>query len=96
MNVLFLTNLPTLKACNSPYMEDYFKRFSVLRSSEVIFSFLIRMSMLKAIDFGLFLLCFTNPSQFLQQTDINIEESVEIFRKLSMKTVQGHLIIGTT
>ena len=27
MNVLFLTTLPTLKACNSPYMQYYFKRF---------------------------------------------------------------------
>ena len=50
MNVLFLTTLPALKACNSPYMQDYFKRFFVLRFSEVIFSFLIKMPMLKAIE----------------------------------------------
>ena len=42
MNVLFLTTLPT---CNSPYMQLYFKRFFVLHSSEVIFSFLIKTSM---------------------------------------------------
>ena len=32
INVLFLTTLPTLKACNSPYMQYYFKRLFVLRS----------------------------------------------------------------
>ena len=31
-------------------MQDYFKRFFALRSSEVIFSFLIKMSLLKAIE----------------------------------------------
>ena len=50
MNVLFLTTLPTLKACNSPYMQKYLKRFSVLHSSEVIFSFLIKKSRHKAIE----------------------------------------------
>ena len=48
MNVLFLTTLPTLKACNSPYMQYYFKRFFVLHSSEVIFSFLIKKARHKA------------------------------------------------
>ena len=53
MNVLFLTTLPTLKACNSPYMQymqDYFKRFFVLHSSEVILLFLIKKSRLEAIE----------------------------------------------
>ena len=50
MNVLFLTILPTLKACNSPYMQYYFKRFFALHSSEVIFSFLIKKSKQKAIE----------------------------------------------
>ena len=50
MNVLFLTALPTLKACNSPYMQCYFKRFFVLHSLEVIFSFLIKQSRQKAIE----------------------------------------------
>ena len=50
MNVLFLTALLTLKACNSPYMQCYFKRFFVLDSSEVIFSFLIKKSRQKAIE----------------------------------------------
>ena len=27
--LLFLTTLPTLKACNSPYVQYYFKRFFV-------------------------------------------------------------------
>ena len=50
MNVLFLTTLPTLKACNSPYMQYYFKQFFVLNSSKVIFSFLIKTSRQKAIE----------------------------------------------
>ena len=50
MNVLFPTTLPTLKACNSPYMQYYFKRFFVLHSSEVTFSFLIKKSRQKAIE----------------------------------------------
>ena len=50
MNVLFLTTLPTLKACNSPYIQNYFKLFFVLHCSEVIFLFLIKMLMLKAIE----------------------------------------------
>ena len=47
MSVLFLTTLSTLKACNSPYMQYYFKRVFVL---EVIFSFLIKKSRQKAIE----------------------------------------------
>ena len=35
---VFLTTLPTLKACNSPY----FKQSFVLHSLEVIFSFLMK------------------------------------------------------
>ena len=50
MNIIFLTTLPTLKACNSPYMQYYFKRFFVLPSSEVMFSFLIKRSRQKAIE----------------------------------------------
>ena len=42
--------LPTLKTCNWPYMQYYFKRFFVLHSSEVIFSFLIKMSIQIAIE----------------------------------------------
>ena len=41
---------PTLKASNSPYMQYYFKRFFVLHSSEVIFSFLIEKSRQKATE----------------------------------------------
>ena len=48
MKVLFLTTLPTLKACNSPYMQYYFKRFFVLHSSKVIFSSLIKSQGQKA------------------------------------------------
>ena len=50
MNVQFLTALPTSKACNLPYMQDHFKQFFVLCSSEMIFSFLIEILMLKAIE----------------------------------------------
>ena len=51
INVLFLTTLPTLKACNSPYMQYYFKRFFfVLHSSEAIFSFLIEKAKQNAIE----------------------------------------------
>ena len=45
-----LTTLQSLKACNSPYMQYYFKRFFVLHSSEIIFSFLIKKSRQKAIE----------------------------------------------
>ena len=47
---LFLTTHPTLKACNSPYMHHYFKRFFVLHSSEVIFSFQVKKSRQKVIE----------------------------------------------
>ena len=39
---------------------------------------------------------FTYPPQLLLQTDTYIDELVEIFLKLSTKTVQVHLIIWTT
>ena len=41
---------PTLKACNSPCMQYYFKRFFALHSSEVIFSFPIKKSRQKAME----------------------------------------------
>ena len=93
-------------------MQHYFKRFFVLHSSEAIFSFLIKKSRQKAIDIeiaffsfpwesqgshiGSFLLCFTYPSLLPLQNDTYIDELVEIILKLSMKTVQVHLIICTT
>ena len=89
-------------------MQDYFKRFLVLRSSEVIFSFLIKLSTLKAIEIETAFFSFSWKSQgwhvglfpFMLyiplQIDTYIVELVEIFLKLSMKTVQVHLIIGTT
>ena len=108
MNVLFLTTLPTLKACNSPYMQYYFKRvfcFAFLgsyifisdqkvtaqsnRNRNCIFSFPWES---QGSHIGSFLLCFTYPIQ----TDTYVNELVEIFLKLSMKTVQVHLIIWTT
>ena len=49
VSVLFLTTLPTLKACNSPHMQYYFKR-GFLHCSEVIFSFLIKKSRQKAVE----------------------------------------------
>ena len=41
---------PTPKACNSSYMQYYFKRCFILHSPEVIFSFLIKKSGQKAIE----------------------------------------------
>ena len=54
---------PTLKACNSPYMQYYIKQFFVLRSSEVIFSFLIKKSRQNAIEIEIsfFLHSLGNP-----------------------------------
>ena len=46
-------NHPTLGACNSPYMQDHFKRLFVLCSSEMIFSFLIKKPKPKAIEIEL-------------------------------------------
>ena len=61
-DVLFLTTLSTLKACNSPYMQYYFKRFFVLHPSEVIFAFLIKRSRQKAIEIEIaFLNSLGNP-----------------------------------
>ena len=70
------------------------------------------MSMLKAIEIetvlfsflwesqgyhvGLFLLWFTYPPLLPLQTDSCIDELVEIFLKLSVKTVQVQLIIEKT
>ena len=45
---------------------------------------------------GSFLLCFTYPPYLPLQTDTYIDELVEILLKLSMETVQVHLIIWTT
>ena len=81
--------------------------FFVLHFSEVIFSFLIKQSRQKAIEIetaffhspvpgshtGSFLLCLTYPSYLPLQTNTYIDELVEIFLKLSMKTVQVHVII---
>ena len=62
MNALFLTTLPTLKTCNSPYMQYYFKRFFVLHSSEVIFSFLIKTPRQKETEIEIsFFLSLGNP-----------------------------------
>ena len=43
-------NHPTVRTCNSLCVQDYFKQFFVLNSSEIIFSFLIKNSRLKAIE----------------------------------------------
>ena len=112
MNVLFLTTLPTLKACDSPYMQYYFKRFFVLHSSEVIFSFLIKKSRQRAIEIEFaFFHSLENPKgytldHFFHASHIGHNfpyklipismRFVEIFLKLSVKTVQVHLIIWTT
>ena len=112
MNVLFFTTLSDLKACNSPYRQDYFKRFFVWRSSEVIFSFLIEKSRQNAIEIetaffhplgdrkgrtlDYFFYASHIPHNFPYETDTYFNVLVKIFLKLSMKTIQEHLIIGTT
>ena len=104
MNILFLTTLPTLKACNSPYMQYYFKRLFVLHSSEVIFSFLIKKSRQKAIEIEIAFFSFPCEYQgshngsflFDSHIDTYIDELVEIFLKLINENRVVHLIIGTT
>ena len=77
-----------------------------------MFSFLIKKSRQKAIEIETALLySLGNPKghtlnhffyashsrhNFPPQTDTYIDKSVEIFLKLSMKTIQVHLIIWTT
>ena len=88
-------------------MQYYFKRIFVLHSSEVMFPFLIKTSRQKAVETEIaffhslgnpkgrtldHFLCFTYPSELPLQTDTYIDELAEIFQKLSMKTVQVHLI----
>ena len=69
----------------------------VLHSSEVIFSFLIKKSKQKAIEIETaFFHSLQIRHNFPYKTDTSIDELVEIFLKLSMKTVQVHLIIETT
>ena len=63
------------------------------RNRNCIFSF-PRES--KGSHIGSFILCFTYPSYLPLQTDTYIDELLEIFLKLSMKTVQVHLIIWMT
>ena len=88
-------------------MQYYFKRFLVLHSSEVIYSFLIKKSRQKAIEIEIAFFHFlANPKDhtldhFFYAPHIHhnfpyIDELVEIFLKLSLKTVQVHLIIWTT
>ena len=81
----------------------------VLHSSEVVFSFLIKTSRQKAIEIETaFFHSIANPKSrtlnyfvyashirhnFPLETDTYIDEIAEIFLKLSVKTVQVHLII---
>ena len=83
-------------------MQYYFKRSFVLLSSEVILSFLIKMSRQKAIEIETtFFHSLGNPKGrtldhffFASHIRYNFSyELVEIFLKLSMKTVQVYLII---
>ena len=92
-------------------MQYYFKQVFVLLSSEVIFSFLIKKSRQKAIEIEIASFhSLGNPKgrtidHFFYASHIRhnftyklipISELLEIFLKLSMKTVQVHLIIWTT
>ena len=79
MNVPFLTTFPTLKACNSSYMQYYFKRFFVLHSFKVIFSFLIKKSRQKAIEIETaFFHSLGNPKG---HTHWNIPSMLDIFAR---------------
>ena len=92
-------------------MQHYFKRFFVLHTLEAIFSFLIKKSRQKAIEIetaffiplGIqrithWIISFTLHISVIAplQTDPYINEVVEIFLQLSMKTVQVHLITWRT
>ena len=93
-------------------MQYYFKRFFVLHCSEVIFSFRIKKSRQKAVEIKIaFFHSLGNLKgrtldhlfyashirhDFPLQTDTYINELVEIFLTLSMKTAQVHLIMGMT
>ena len=90
-------------------MQDYFKRFLVLCSLEAIFSFLIKMLMLKAIEIEIaFFYSLGNPKDrtfdyFFYASNMRhnvpyklIDKLLKTFLKVSMKTVQVHLIIWTT
>ena len=46
---------PTFRALNSIYMQGYFKQFSILCSSEIIYSFLIQLSTPEALDIAFFI-----------------------------------------
>ena len=84
-------------------MQDQLKWFFVLHSLEIIFSFLIKMSLLEAqknlhfsspwefkhLHVGLFLLCLKYPSYFPLQTGTYIDYFVEIFLKFSTKSSRG-------
>ena len=81
-------------------MQHYFKRFFVLHSSEVIFSFLIKKSSQKVIEIEIaFFQSLGNPTgRTLDhlQSDTYIDELVELFLTLSMKALQVDLIFWTT
>ena len=79
-----------LKVCNSSYIQEYFKRLFVLRSSGVIFLFLIKMSMLKAIEIEItFFIPLGIPRVARWIISFMLHMSV-------IKTVQVYLIVGTT
>ena len=97
-NECSISDFPTLKACNWPYMQYFFKRFFVSHYSKVIFSFLIKMSRQKATEIAFFH-SLENPKGHAldhffyashvhhnfpnkQQTDTYIDELVEILLKL--------------
>ena len=82
-------------------MQDHFKQFFALCSSEMIFSFLIEILMLKAIEIEIaFFHSLGNPEgrtldYFFYASHIRHNVPYNQL-KLSTKTVQVHLIIGTT
>ena len=114
MNVLqyILTNPPILKACNSPYMQYYFKRFFCFAFLGSYIFISDKKSSQKAIEIGIaffhslgnhngqtldYFFYASHIRHNLPYKMIPISMSlVEIFLKLSTKTGQMHLIIWTT
>ena len=112
MCVLFLITFPTLKACNSPYIHIISNSFCFAFLGSYIFIPDQNVKAKSSRNRNCIFHSFGNPkSRTLDHffyashirhnfpyklIDTYIDELVEIFLKLSMKTIQVHLIIGTT
>ena len=68
---------------------------SMLKAIEIEIAFFIPLGILRVARWIIYFMLHMSAIIPLQ-TDIYINELIEILLKLSMKTVQVHLIIGTT